>query len=241
MHFELWQWAVALLTTLVAATLQGTIGFGYAVLSVPILSLVDPRLAPVPQIVTAIPLTLIAAGREWSEMDLKGALWILLGRIPGAAIGASLLAIASPGALDVVIGAVVLLAVGILATPVTIKRSPLVDLAVGTFSTACGYVSAIGGPPIALLFRDARGPTLRATLGFLFGVSVVITLGVRSATGQLTWLDMQLGVALSPAVLLGMWISRRFHARVEGTVLKRSVLVVSAIAALGLVARATLS
>ncbi|HEX9621918.1 MAG TPA: sulfite exporter TauE/SafE family protein [Polyangiaceae bacterium] len=238
MNFHPWQWAVMLTTTFVAALLQGTIGFGYAVLSVPVLSLIDPRLAPVPQILTALPMTLFAAGREWAHLDVKGATWILVGRLPGAAIGAALLAVATQRALDLLIGAIVLGAVLILATPLKLRRSPSMDFGVGAFATTTGYVSAIGGPPLALLLRDEHGPRLRSTLGLVFAVGIVVTLAVRTATQQITWLDVALGAALTPVALFGMLASRWLHDRVEGNALRHGVLVTSAFAALGLIGRA---
>ena len=86
---------------LIAAALQGTIGFGFAVLSVPVMSLLDPALAPVPQLLLAIPLTLSVMWRERHAVDLRGAAWIVVGRIPGAALGVLLLKLTDARALDV--------------------------------------------------------------------------------------------------------------------------------------------
>ena len=38
------------------------------------------------------------------------------------------------------------------------------------------YVSSIGGPPLALLYRDAQGDSLRSTLAFIFAVGHVLTI-----------------------------------------------------------------
>lgn len=240
MDFTISQWVVTLSITFVGALLQGTIGFGYAVLSVPVLSLVDPRLAPVPQILTAFSITLWAAWREWSAVDLKGTLWILLGRVPGAALGAGLLAIASQRMLDFLIAGTVLGAVLILSTSLKLRRSPLVDFTVGTFATTAGYVSAIGGPPIALLLRDARGPALRSTLGLVFAVGIVVTIATRIATRQITTLDATLALVMTPVALLGMKASGWLHQRVDTETLRRGVLLTSALAAVGLLVRAVI-
>ncbi len=238
MDLDAWQWLVVLGVTFLGALLQGTIGFGYAVLSVPILALLDPRLVPVPQMISALPLTLYAAWRERTHTDLRQTVWILLGRIPGVVLGMGLLLIATQQMLDVFIASVVLLGVGILSTPIRLRRSPLVDLAIGTFSTMTGYVSAIGGPPVALLLRDARGPELRSTLGAVFAVGVVITLSVRAVSHQMSRLDLRLGALLVPIVVLAMLLSRRLHPWVEGKLLSRAVLATSALAAIGLLLRA---
>ena len=193
MNLEVWQWIAALSVTLLAAVVQGSIGFGYAMLSVPVLSLIDTRFAPVPQILSALPLTVWAACREWSAVDWKGAWWVLIGRVPGLALGALLLVVSTPRVISALIGGFVLLAVVVLSTDRSFKRSAAIDFGAGAVATVSGYVSGIGGPPIALLFREARGPTLRSTLGVIFTVGVVMTIFGRLSTGHVTRLDAMLG------------------------------------------------
>ena len=63
---------VAMLWTTVSASLQGTLGFGFAICAVPVLSLLDPLWAPVPQLLVGFPLTLSMAIRERHALDLSG-------------------------------------------------------------------------------------------------------------------------------------------------------------------------
>ncbi len=232
------EWLVACAVTLVAALIQGTIGFGYAVLAVPVLSLMDPRLAPVPQILTALPLSVWAFAREWRAVDWRGAVWVLCGRVPGALLGALLLAMSTQRTLDFLIGASVLAAVTLLSTDLRLKRSPWVDGAAGMFGSLSGHVSGISGPPIALLFRDASGPVLRATLGIIFTLGILLTLGLRASTGHISVQDGWVAAALLVPMLIGMRLSRHLHGLVQGRTLRRALLTTSAIAAVGLIGRA---
>ena len=240
MNLEIWQWLLVGVVTLVAALLQGTIGFGYAVLAVPVLSLIDSRLAPVPQIMTALPLSVWAFARESRAVDWKGAIWVLVGRVPGAGVGALLLVVSTQRTLDFLIGASVLAAVALLSTELRVKRSPFVDCAAGVFGSVSGYVSGISGPPIALLFRDASGPALRATLGVIFTFGIMLTLGLRASTGHITEQDGWVAAVSLPPMLIGMRLSRHLHALVRGRSLRRALLLTSAGAALGLMTRALL-
>lgn len=61
--------AVAFVVTALSSTVQGTIGFGFAVLSVPVLSLLDTRLAPVPQLLLALPISLWWYGVHGTRSD----------------------------------------------------------------------------------------------------------------------------------------------------------------------------
>src|SRR5687767_14350581 len=114
--------------TLVAAIVQGSIGLGFAVLSVPMLSLVHPSLAPVPQLLLSLPLTVYMAWNERHAIHIRGAAWVLVGRIPGAFIGTLLLTIASARMLDAMIGGVVLAGTIVFSTTVPVRRNPLTEL-----------------------------------------------------------------------------------------------------------------
>jgi uncharacterized membrane protein YfcA len=141
--------------------------------------------------------------------------------------------------LDVVIGLFVMVGVACLGTVARIPRNRLVDMFAGTMSGMSGYVSGIGGPPLALLCRDASGPTVRSTLGVLFAVGIVATVATRGAMGQVTALDLKLGAVLLAPVMLGTWLSRFLHGLIEGRALRAAVLALSATAGIGLLLRAT--
>ncbi|KAA3641898.1 MAG: sulfite exporter TauE/SafE family protein, partial [Armatimonadetes bacterium] len=104
-------WVAALMITAGAAAVQGTVGIGFGVISIPILALLHPDLVPVPQLLMALPLTVSMAWRERSAIDLTGVGWVIGGRIPGAFLGVFLLGIASERILDGFIAVVVILAV----------------------------------------------------------------------------------------------------------------------------------
>ncbi|NOY55468.1 MAG: sulfite exporter TauE/SafE family protein [Actinobacteria bacterium] len=232
---------IALVVTAVASMLQGTIGFGFAVLSVPILALLYPGLTPIPQILLAGPLTFSMALREWRQLDLSGAGWIVAGRLPGAAIGALLLATVTRQALDGVIAIVVLAAVIALAAGLTVRLTPLNKFAAGVASGITGTTSAIGGPPLALIYRNEEGGTLRSSLGAIFTIGVIINVTTLTIVGQIHRHDIVTALFLAPAVAVGLFLSRYLKGRVEGVALQRGILIVSALAAVGLAVRTLFS
>ena len=78
MPISVFELVVALVVTALGAIVQGTIGVGFGMLSVPVLSLVNPVLAPVPQLLLAAPLAL--SSRSTSSSTATGAL--SPGRLP---------------------------------------------------------------------------------------------------------------------------------------------------------------
>lgn len=203
----------------------------------PTLSLIDPRLAPVPQMLIVVPLVMTMAWRERHAIDMRGVAWIIAGRFPGAALGVGLIAIASPRVLDIVMASIVLFAVAVLTTGYDIPRTRITQLVAGTASGLMSYVSAIGGPALAVIYRDASGETLRSSLAAVFSIGLVITLGARFGTGQVTWTDAHIALCLLPAIGVGLVASRGLTGKVEGRPLRITILVVATLAAVGLLLR----
>ncbi len=235
------EFAAAFAVTVVAATLQSTIGFGFALVCVPLLSLLNPSFAPVPQLVVFLPLTLGIAVREWRAVEIRSTAWIFAGRLPGAAIGVLLLKLLSERALDAVMAVMVFVGVAIVVGHRGFRRTPLSEFAAGTASGTMAMVSAIGGPPLALLYRNDTGPTVRANLGMIFSVGLCITLSVRAAAGEVSLDEVVIGLALIPAVLIGLRLSRAMLPHADGKVIANAVVLIATSSALMLLVRSFLS
>ncbi|MGK0361078.1 MAG: putative membrane protein YfcA [Bradymonadia bacterium] len=229
---------LAIVACTLAATIQGTFGFGFAMLAVPFCAMIDPRFAPVPQALLATMLVFPMAWRERHHIEWAGVLWILLGRVPGTLLGLLLLKTASPRTLAFILAGCVLSAVLALATGGTIPRNRATEFIAGAVSSVGSVVSSIGGPPIALLYRGAKGPVLRASLAAVFAAGLILTLTARGVTGEISLLDLQIAALFAPAILIALWLSSRLAHRVDGPLLSRMVLVLAAIAAGVLILRA---
>lgn len=225
---------LALAVTVAAGLVQGTIGFGLSVVSVPVLSLLDRDLAPVPQLLITLALALAIVWREWRHLDLSGVGWVLVGRLPGAALGVVLLKTFADTALDALVAALVLIGVAIVGSGVVIRLTPFTKITAGVASGTMGLVASIGGPPLALLYRDVKGGTMRSSLNAIFAIGIMFSIAVRGATGEISNTDIKIALVLLPAALAGLWLSRFFTDRIEGAALKKAVLLVSALAAAGL-------
>jgi uncharacterized membrane protein YfcA len=233
--------AVAIVVTALGALVQGTIGIGFGVVSVPILSLVNPILAPVPQLLLAVPLALSMAWRERTHIERGGVTWLLLGRIPGAVVGLGLLAVATERSLDLGIAMSVLIAVVILGAGLTVPRTRVTEFGTGIIAGVMGMIASIGGPPAALLFKDEKGPTVRSTLAMFFSVGLLVTVVARIAGGRITADDVTLALLLSPGLVAGYMASTSLRSRADGSTLRPAILAISSVAAAGLLIRALTS
>ncbi|MBT8212207.1 MAG: sulfite exporter TauE/SafE family protein [Acidimicrobiia bacterium] len=238
MPVEPWALVVAVVVTMVASSIQGIIGIGFALISIPTLSLVDPALTPVPQLLVTAPMTMWMAWQERRHIDLSGVGWIMAGRVAGAVIGLTLLKVSTDAAIDVLMASAVLVAVAILGLGIKVAQNRVTKAAAGTLSGTMALVASMAGPPLALLYKDERGPVIRATLATIFTMGVAITLVTRIVGGEITTDDVKIGAMIFPGLVAGLAIARVSRYRFEGAAIRVGILVLSTIGAIGLILRA---
>ena len=224
-----------------ASALQASIGFGIGMLAAPIVALVDPGLIPGTLIMVATLVTLMVVIREREDIDLHGTGWALAGRIPGTIAGALLLAMLPERGLAILLSLVVLAGVAMTSLgwiPVARRRNVvLAGAASGVFGTA----TAIGGPPMALVWQRNEGPRLRGTMSGFFLVGGLMSLAALTATGALTEHTMWMFAMLIPAAIVGYALSRGLNRLLDPKRLRWLAIAVSALGAVVLIVRELLA
>ena len=228
---------LALAVAIIAAALQGSVGFGFAVVGVPLFTLIDQRLTPVPVLLVALVLSILATWREREHLDFGGLGWIMLGRVPGALVGAWVLTNASGDALGIIIGLLVLVAVVAMTAGWELEMNRRNRVGAGLASGFSGTAAAIGGPPLALLYRSARGGAVRSNLGVIFTLGILVNLTVLGVAGAVEQADFRTAAILIPAALVGFGTSSVIQDRFDGEILRRSTLVMAGLSATILLAR----
>jgi uncharacterized protein len=208
----------------VGAVVQGTIGFGYALVLVPTLLLVKPGAIPVAPLTVATPMVLVQAFAERRALDVPGFARLTIGRVPGTALGAWVLTVVGADAVAVFAGALLLLAVAASVVRGARSASPRLEVAAGFASGVAGTVGAVGGPYMGLAYADRPGPVLRATLSLAFAVGVLFSLTAVAVAGEVSAEALRLGVALVPFTLGGLFLGRRMAGRLDGVWLRPLVL-----------------
>ncbi|MGJ7442474.1 TSUP family transporter [Aquipuribacter sp. MA13-6] len=235
-----WVVAACALAVGVGALVQGVLGFGLALLSVPVLAWLAPDLVPVGVLVAVMPLVLVSAVRERSHVDLRGIGWAMVGRVPGGAAGAVAVALLPVRGLQLLVAATVCLAVVAAVVADRRPRAPRPSprrsslVVAGVLSGVGGTTSGIGGPPMAITFRNSGGPAIRSTLAAFFAVGAVLSLASLAVVDELTVEKMLVGLVLVPPVVLGYLLAGPLRRRVQPAVLRLAVLVLSGAAGLAL-------
>ncbi len=213
--------ALGVLAAVFAGVSKGGFGSGVAFVGVSILALV---VSPGQALGIMLPLLMLIDGatlrpywRRWSWPDMR---LLLLGGIPGTAIGAALYSVADADFFRLLIGGISLAFVGwqicVHTRPTRPARRPLpgwVGLVAGVVAGFTSFVSHAGGPAAAvyLLSRRLDKTQFQACTVLLFGFLNLIKfipytlLGIFSA--QTLWLDL----ILAPFALLGAWLGVKAH------------------------------
>lgn len=229
--------ALVLVVVAVGAAVQGTVGFGANLVVAPVLALVEPGAVPVTPMLLVLPLALAMVRREHHGVDRRAVGWLMLGRLPGTALGTLVVAGVSVATLSVLAGVGVLLAVGASLLTARVPITPATTVAAGVASGALGTATSIGGPPMALLFQHREGPALRATLAAAFAIGTLVSLSALAVAGVVDGHDVVLAAALLPGTAAGVLASGRLTRHVDGAWLRPAVLVFAAATAVVAVVR----
>lgn len=222
------------------AVVQGSLGIGLSIVTVPLLLLIDPSFVPGPVLCVAIVLTLLLSHRERRSIDFRGAAWVLAGRIPGTVLGAAALVVLAGDVLSVLFGVLVLLAVAISSVTVRFDPQRWSLASVGVLSGFMSTTAALGGPPVALLLQNMPGARLRGTLSTIFLVGASVSLLALVVVSRFGRQELLLAVALLPGALLGFAISGVTAQILDRGYTRTAVLVVASVAALVAIGRQVL-
>jgi len=220
-------------TVLVAACLQGAIGFGLGLVAAPVMAIVAPELFPVTIIILAAALTATSSIVDRAGIDFRGTGWALLGRIPGTVIGTILVVALPPRGLSSIIGVTVL--IGVLFSVIGWRPKPrrLTVTLAGLVSGITGTATGIGGPPMALVWQQSAAAVYRGTMGTFFLVGTVVSLIALAISGSIEASSVRGALWLLPAVAVGYALSRLVAKYMDHQRLKRAAMIASVFVALG--------
>ena len=231
-----------LLTTVgvvaIAAFFQRISGFGFSLMSTPLLALV----MPVNQAVVALALVSIPNMMlNWREFgpkaDKKQVRWITGWAVPGMPLGIYLLTVLPERALKVGVSICVIVAAILLTARIRIPahRVRLVDGIVGFTSGVLNTSTGTNGPPLVFTFsgQDLSPDRTRGSLAYVFGWSNVVGITLFAAKGLISAETITLALSGLPAVLVGRKLAKPISDRLSAQNFRRvaiATLVVTGIA-----------
>lgn len=238
---EPWMLMLGVCIVFIGALVQGTVGIGLGMLGAPLLALVDPAFVPVGILLPVVPLSLTMAWRERHHVDRRGILPAIAGRIPGTVLGAWVVARAEGSVLTLMIGLVVLAAVGLSLAGVRFAPTPRNLAVAGLASGFTGTAAGIGGPPMALTYQHGNPATIRSTLAVYFFVGLTLSFASLVISGAVDRRQVELGLLLVPGSVMGAFVAPHFAKRVAAGRVRLAVLVLCAVSAVLLIVEQVVS
>lgn len=222
------------------ALVQGTVGFGIAIVGVPVAALIQPELVPGALILVAPVHTVLSLIRERKHVDWRGVGWATIGRLPGTVVGVLIVDSLPRKQFFVVVGAGVLLFTALSLVTWHPRPTPSALATAGVLSGAFGTAMAIGGPPVALLYQHDRAARIRATLAAYLLLGSLVSAASLAVAGQLGGPDVANAALLAPFILLGFALSGPARRLVDGGRIRYAVIAIAGVSALVLIGRSLL-
>jgi uncharacterized protein len=220
-----------------AALIQASVGFGYALLSAPLLALVAPEMVPGPVMVSSMIISFASGWRERGSIDRRGVTLALAGRVPGVVLGAVALAWLPAETMSIVFGAVVLFGVALSVSGLRVALTTGTLLGTGFLSGLMGTMTSIGGPPVALVYQHAEGPMLRSTLNTYFALGSAMSIPALALAGHFGREQLVDGMLLLPPTLVGFALSGWTRSWLDAGRTRAAVLAVATASALAVVVK----
>ncbi|REC58105.1 sulfite exporter TauE/SafE family protein [Rhodosalinus sediminis] len=213
--------ALAAVAAVFAGVSKGGFGSGAAFAASAILALVMP---PGQALAIMLPLLMMIDAATlrpyWRRWDWRAGRLLILGALPGVALGAALWRMVDDDAIRLLIGAV---ALGFVAWQVAQARGlvrpadrrlpPGWGVAAGLTAGFTSFVSHAGGPPTFVYLLSGRPDktTFQATTVLIFWVVNLAKAVPYALLGLFTAETLLANLALAPFALIGAWIGVKAH------------------------------
>lgn len=227
---SLLQLILANLAIMAGACLQGVAGYGIGTLSAPLLFLISPILLPAPLVMNATLLTIFMLVRNRAALEIRQVRFAIGGGVIGMILAGITLALISPKGFELAFGILILAGVGLSVAGLKPRLNAPNSALAGGASTYMGTITAVGGPPIALIYQNEKGPLVRANMSAFFLVASFFSLTALIFSGYLGMRELKLFAATFPGVLLGFWLSGRLVHRIPFERLRPLILGIAGVA-----------
>jgi uncharacterized protein len=217
------------LALLLGSAVEAATGFGSAVVALPVLEMAFPSHMPALLILLGFPLVVLMAGIERTYIDAPAVAQVSSGLIFGTVVAVPVLDLVSGRPLRLLFGFATLAAL----VPLTVMRggvarTPPRSFAAGLGSGFMGTATGMSGPPLAVVFAHEHGPTVRATLGLVYGIGSVFSVGALLIARRIGMTDLWLAALLTIPVVIGFAVGRLLLKRVSRRFLHVAIVAVVA-------------
>jgi len=227
---ETWILIIAIIILFFAGLIQGLAGFGFSMVSIPVLIIfIEPQLLTPTIIIHSVIINIFLFIKVRKDVQL-GRIWpLVVAAIVGIPIGTWILLAVDADILRLFVGLFITL-IGLAYIRdfrLDIKNEKMAFLPVGFISGILNGSITLSGPPVVLTLTNQEVPkkTFRANMIAYFLLLNLATLPFHFMKGLFTEVCIDLSLMLLPGMVLGAFIGTMLVKRVDEDNFKRMVLV----------------
>lgn len=235
---ELGPWVICAVTVFIGTLVQRLSGAGFGMFAAPVMALVAPEWLPGTVLLVGF---VIGSGALLSTRDAVHGRDLLpgfAGRILGASIAAYIAtAVVGTNALAIIVGFIVLFAVGLTVLGLSFPISSGSLFVAGGVSGIMGTLTGVGAPPMAILYSSVEPRRSAATQNAFYGFGTLVAIIALSIVGVLTLSQLAFAASLVPLVPVALRASRPLAVRFERGSIRPWALGLATVSALALLGR----
>ena len=225
-----------------AAFMQIVAGFGFALLSVPLMTLaIEPKVAVVISSLTSIFVTTWQAYKDRADADRVLVKRLTIASYIGMPLGLLVFITVDDNVMRFMLGIAVLVAAVLLALRINMHHyGPRLDYGTGFVSGVLATSLSTNGPPLvfALQARQLSAASFRATISTVFALSNIGGLTLFIVSGKITREGIIGSAVTIPAMFLGQLLGFPISKHVHGERFRWLVLVLLVAAAISAIVNA---
>jgi uncharacterized membrane protein YfcA len=208
----------------VGAILQRLSGQGFGMIAAPITALMAPEFLPASLLLIGIVVGLSSSIFDLKAINKRDIAPGFLGRTLGAIIAAWIaVRITNPELLGGVVALIVYIAIGLSLLGLSARIQPVSLMIAGLCAGVMGTLTAIGAPPMAILYQNTEARRSAASQNLFFCFGMVVSVSALAWQGLVTRDHLLFAAMILPGAVLGLIAARPLTGRIS----KRSVRPVS--------------
>lgn len=226
---------LACLIILCASAVQTMFGFGLALIAVPLLMLIDPKMVPAPIVIIAAIQLSVTTYQYWHDINWQMLKLALIARIPGTLLAMFFISYFGELVIKLGIALAVLIAVVVSLCKIRAEPNQTNHIIAGFLCGITGTAAGIGGPPIALIYQHQQGDMIRANLSGFFLVGSIISLVAMSLVGYVSSSSYWYALAFLPCTLIGIVIGRQLKKYVKPHIMRTAILILCSLSSIAVI------
>nr|WP_323782129.1 sulfite exporter TauE/SafE family protein [Amylibacter sp.] len=235
-------WFACFCAVTLSSGVQRLSGQAFGIVAAPLIALVAPQFLPAGLLLLGISVGLTSTAVDISAIDKAEIIPGFFGRALGAVLAAMVAArITDVSLIAGLTGLVVLAGIALSLSGLRVKIRPLSLLLAGITAGLMGTITAVGAPPMALLYQHEPAKRARAMQNAFFFWGMCVSVLALAWQGLVTGRHLIFALSLIPAIVLGLSVSMPLAKHMERRTLRPYALGLSAIAATTLILRLVLT